>query len=242
MFKLIALELRKNRFKVYSIASIFVFLFGFALCFMAVFTPEIAKDRGLPLPIDMSMFVEWKTFILIVSTVIFSSFAIMSAVMHSLITIEEYLGKRAVLLFSYPVKRSRILFAKCLLVFGFTIFATSISNILAILLFGLISNGFNIMPEQFTIDTFIMLLKTTAIVSPLSAAVGLVSLRIGFWRKSMVATIVSSFILIVPFGNLSSFFPESSFEILLTGMAVLLLIGFFVFALLLRKVNRMEVI
>ncbi len=65
-------------------------------------------------------------------------------------------------------------------------------------------------------------------------------MRVGFWRKSLVATVVTSFLLIIPFGNMMSFIPENYLQIRLIGMVVLLVLGLVVFMELLSKVNKME--
>ncbi len=56
----------------------------------------------------------------------------------------------------------------------------------------------------------------------------------------MVATVVTSFLLIIPFGNMMSFIPENYLQIRLIGMVVLLVLGLVVFMELLSKVNKME--
>jgi len=58
----------------------------------------------------------------------------------------------------------------------------------------------------------------------------------------LVATVVTSFLLIIPFGNMMSFIPENSLQIRLIGMVVLLVLGLAVFMELLSKVNKMEVL
>ncbi len=84
------------------------------------------------------------------------------------------------------------------------------------------------------------LLVTTGVSALLAASIGLIAMRIGFWRKSLVATVVTSFLLIIPFGNMMSFVPENSLQIRLIGMVVLLVLGLVVFMELLSKVNKME--
>jgi len=160
--------------------------------------------------------------------------------MHAKFTVEEYTGKRAILLFSYPIKRSKILFAKCSFVFFFTAIAVSICNIVAISMFAFLSNTFHILPNLFTGEMWPNLLVTTGVSALLAASIGLIAMRIGFWRKSLVATVVTSFLLIIPFGNMMSFIPENSLQIRLIGMVVLLALGLAVFMELLSKVNKME--
>lgn len=241
MMNLIKLELRKNKISTYLLASLLVFLSGFGFCFLFGILPQIEAISGDSIaPVDLAMFTDWSIFTTLISILFSMSFAIISAVMHTKFTVEEYTGKRAILMFSYPQSRSKILFAKCSLVFVFTAITSFICNTLAILVFTLISNAFGILPDQFEPSMLSGLLSIVGVCSLLAASVGLIAMRVGFWKKSLVATIVAAVILIAPFGNIISFFPQYSSTIHLIGMGVLLVVGFFIFLGLLLKVNKME--
>ncbi len=242
MLKLIKPELIKNKLNTYLLASVCIFIFGLGFCFLFGFAPQLESqvDGVLPPNIKMSMFNDWNHFISLISILFTMSFGILSAVMHTKFTVEEYTGKRAVLLFSYPQSRRKILFAKCSLVFCFTTCFSFISNIIAIGIFAFFSNIFQILPEQFGASLLPTLLSVSGVCSLLAASVGLVAMRVGFWKKSLVATVVTSVLLVAPFSNLMSLFPQNSSSIRLIGMGVLLAIGLLVFIELMLKVNKME--
>jgi len=124
MIKLIKLELEKNKISSYIVASFLILIFGFGVCFLTAYIPQIEQSQqmiqirgGVSLPTDLSMFSQWNNFISLISIVFVAAFGVLSAIMHAKFTVEEYTGKRAILLFSYPIKRSKILFAKCSFVF-----------------------------------------------------------------------------------------------------------------------------
>jgi len=241
MIRLIGLELRRNKISTYLISSIIIAIVVLGFCFLFGYGPQIEASKGvLPSDTAFEIFMTWKGCIPLIGTISLGAFAVMSAIMNAKFTVEEYAGKKANLLFSYPVKRSRILFAKCSLVFSFTCIAMFICNIAVISLFSAISNAVGILPETFTTSEFLYLLKTTAVLSLLAASVGLVAMRIGFIKKSLSWTIVSAIILVGPCGNLFSLFPNRTFTIMLIEMAILLVIGLIVFLELLSKVNKME--
>ncbi|MBU5675245.1 ABC transporter permease [Alkaliphilus sp. MSJ-5] len=243
MLKLIRLELRRNKLTGYKVASGCIFLGILALCFLFAFMPAIVESQGDILSAkELAMFSGWNNLIAMMSTISMTSFAVLSTVMHARFIVTEYTGKRAILLFSYPIKRSRILWAKCSLVFWFTTGMMFLCNLAAITLFGICSNLFQILSEPFTITTFTYLLTTTLILSLLSGAIGLIALRIGFWKKSVPITIVSAVILASPCSQLFSFFLDSSITVMLATMLLLLTIGFVIFLGLTRMVNRMEVL
>jgi len=142
MIKLINLELERNKIRSYIVASFLILIFGFGFCFLTAYIPQIEQSQqmiqirgGVSLPTDLSMFSQWNNFISLISILFVAAFGVLSAIMHAKFTVEEYTGKRAILLFSYPIKRSKILFAKCSFVFFFIAIAVSICNIFAISMF-----------------------------------------------------------------------------------------------------------
>lgn len=239
MLKLIKLELTKNKLSTYLWATLWIFIVGMGFCFMLGFIPKIESVDGV-VPMDLMMFQQWDSFVSYLSILFAMSFSILSAVMHTKFTVEEYTGKRAVLLFSYPQSRSKILFAKCSLVFCFTVIFSLISNIVAIGIFAFISNTFAILPEPFSVSILPNLLSVSGVFSLIAASIGLVAMRVGFWKKSLVATVVTAVILVAPFGNIMSVVPQYSGIIHLIGMVVLLIIGLLIFLELMSKVNKME--
>lgn len=214
---------------------------GFGFCFLFALAPQIEVAAGeLPSPVDLEIFTQWSNFTMLVSTLFTMSFVVLSAVMHTKFTVEEYTGKRAVLLFSYPQSRSKILFAKSSFVFIFTTVGLILCNTFAVLIFSVISNTFGILPNPFEVSMLPDLLTMSGVCGLLAASAGLIAMRIGFWKKSLAATIVTSVILIAPFGNILSFFPQQSKVIQFAAMAVMLVIGLLIFMGLLAKVNKME--
>lgn len=241
MRKLIRLELAKHKLTTYLQAVLWIFMVCLGLTFLFAFAPRIESVDGVVLK-DMEMFQQWDGFISVISILFTMPFSILSAVMHTKFTVEEYTGKRASLLFSYPQSRGKILFAKCILVFCFTAASMFVCNAAAILIFGVCSNLFGILPEPFGLGLLPTVLSSSGVCCFLAASIGLIAMRVGFWKQSLVATIVTSVILIVPFSNALSFLPEYSGMIHLAGMAMLLILGLLIVAELMRSVNKMEVL
>lgn len=241
MLKLIRLEIAKNKLTTYLRAAFSIFIGCLGLSFLFGFTPRIESMDGF-VPKDMELFLQWNGYISIVSIMYAMSFGILSAVMHTKFIVEEYTGKRAALLFSYPQSRSKILFAKCSLVFCFTAASMFVCNVAAILIFSMFSNLFSILPEKFNLSMLPTLLSISGVCSLLAASIGLIAMRVGFWKKSLAATVVTAVILIIPFSNALSFLPEYSGMVHLVGMAALLIIGLFIVTGLMRKVNKMEAV
>lgn len=241
MIKLLKLELQKNKLLPYTLATFAIFIFGLGFCFLTAFIPQLEGLYGtMPTVVDVAMFTQWDNFISLISIMFVAGFGILSAVMHTKFTVEEYTGKGAILLFSYPQSKSKILFVKCSLVFFFTFTGCLLSSVLAILIFALCANTFGIMPQPFSGSMVSELLSILGVSSFMAASIGLIAMRVGFWKKSMVATVVASVLLITPFSNALSLLPQYSDLIRILGMGILLLISLLLFLELFFKVNKME--
>ncbi len=230
MIKLIKLELRKNNLKPYllGILGIFFAITSMGILFSAIPTLDPSSQE----------FSNPSMIITLVSIISMSAFAILASIMHSKFVVEEYTGKKNVLLFTYPQKRSSILFAKVVFIFIFIFVMMFTLNMLALLSIGILSNAAGLLSQPFR-DIGLML-KYSLIFPLVANFIGLIALRIGFYKKSIIVPIVVSTILTAPFGNAVMLLGTNSFIAFLIVGTILLLISIFLFIGLLKKVNRME--
>lgn len=114
MRNLIALELKRNRLRPYHITTLIcgVTMLGFQYLMAAI--PHM--DPTEP---DAELFSQYPFLMGITCLVCMAIFLILSAVMASRFVVEEYSGKRAILLLSYPISRKKVLCAKLMLVFAY---------------------------------------------------------------------------------------------------------------------------
>ncbi len=233
MMKLIILELKKNNLKPYllSILGIFIAVIAMGILFCAV--PIIE-------PSDPSAqeFSDPAMIIMMVSIMSMSAFSILSSVMYAKFVVEEYAGKRNVLLFTYPQKRSRILLAKLFLIFIFVFAMIFIVNILACLAVGFLGNAVGLTLKAF--NDMALILRLTLIFAFVSNFIGLIALRLGFYKKSIIVPIVTATILVSPFGNSVMLLGADSFIAFIVATSLLLIISIIIFLGLLKKVNKME--
>lgn len=235
MIKLIKLELRRNNLKPYLWGGLGIFIFAVA---MGVFF------SALPLidPTDPSakMMSDFTMLSSLVSIIVMSSYAILSTVMHTKFIVEEYTGRKNVLLFTYPQKRSQILLAKFILTFTFTFIALIISNVTVLLLVGLVGNITGLITNPIDMTSVVNILLLSIILGFIANLISIIALRVGFFKKSIIWTIVTAIILVSPFGNLGSSFSNLLLPIFLAVGAVLMIICLILFMGLLKKVNKME--
>lgn len=242
MISLIKLELKKTNMKPYRIACISIFWGILFFCFFFGFMPIVLEKTGTLISqgVDISMISDWNFFILIISILTMLCFSLLSSVLYSKFIITEYRGKSLILLFSYPQKRSHILWAKFLLCFCFTIFFAFLCNLAALFIFITAASFFPIFPTSFSSSNLFYLISVSITSALLSGGIGIISLRIGFWKSSVPAALISAFLCCCICSNLFTLKNSSLF--LMAGMtAAFLGISLLIFFNLTKFVNHMEV-
>ena len=144
---------------------------------------------------DMELFSQYFFLMGITWLVCMAIFAILSAVMASRFVVEEYSGKRAILLLSYPISREKVLCAKLVLVFAYTVGTMLLCGAVIQAVFFLTESLFPLCSDQLTIEVILQSLGFLLCCSILAGLLGVVSLWFGFRKKSVSVTIVASVIL-----------------------------------------------
>lgn len=167
-------------------------------------------------------------------------FAILSAVMASRFVVEEYSGKRAILLLRYPISRKKVLCAKLILMFAYTVGAMLLCGVIIQTVFFLTELLFPICSDQLTVEVILQSIGFLFCCSVLAGLLGVVSLWFGFRKKSVSMTIVASVILATIVCQIISaalvFLPMMGTVLGVTGILAALAVKN-----LLRQVNNMEV-
>jgi len=224
MANLLKLEIRRNRLTPYIIASIIVFAGIAALMLVAAF------DESDP--------ATYASLIYLTSILTVISFAIVSSVMYAKFLIGEYHGEARTLLFSYPVKRSRILIAKVSLVFGFTVLATMLSNALAFVILYFTESMNNVIQDHFTTEALFMMIRYTLLAATASSIFGFIAFMIGFRMKSVPAAIVSAVII---GAALNDVIRMAAQQTIIIGFCGFVAIGIILMFVLIKRVNNLEV-
>lgn len=190
MHKLIALELRRNRLRPYHVA---VLIFGVTMLgFQYLMAAIPYMDPTEP---DTELFSQYPFLMGITCLVCMAIFSILSAVMASRFVVEEYSGKRAILLLSYPINRKKVLSAKLMLVLLYTVGAMLLCGAVIQTVFFLTELLYPLCSDQLTIKVILQSLGFLFCCSILAGLLGVVSLWFGFRKKSISVTIVASVIL-----------------------------------------------
>ena len=192
MLKLMKLEWRKNNIGKYIrnaiILAAVLCLFLFALAYLGIANDP---DTGIPdtAPGNDRMSAPIELFCSI-------SFLVFTSVMLSSFIVSAYKNKTMALMFSYPIKRQKILISQMLSVWIFCFIALVVTKLV---IYGCILLGSQFMKSSFPIDYNMastefyvqLIVKSVSIVT-----MSFIALFIGLAMKSSKATVISSFLLI----------------------------------------------
>lgn len=164
MNKLISLELKRNSLRSYHTG---VFISGALMLGLLYLLAAI--PRLDPSETDLEMFMLYRGLIGLTDIMLMVIFTILSAVMSSKSIIEEYAGKRAILLFSYPVSRQKVLSAKMCMVFLYTVIAMCLCGTVIFGIFFGTESLFHICSDTLTLPTFFIALFLLSLIHYLRA-------------------------------------------------------------------------
>lgn len=201
MNRLIRLELKRNGLRSYHVAVMISTVIMLGLIYLMVLIPKID-----PAEADMAVFMNYNTLVSMVDVISMAVFMILSAVMYARFVVEEYTGKRAILLFSYPLKRQSILRAKMGMVFFYTVSAMVLCGIVVFGIFFLTESVMHLCSDSLGIHTILRSVLSLLCHALLAGVWGIVALWFGFRKQSVQTTIVAAVIIatvICQFASLS---------------------------------------
>lgn len=192
MLKLIRLEWHKNNINKYIrnavILALAMVAFLFAFAFLGIArdpdtgVPDVALgNNSMAIPIEMFTSI---------------AFLIFTSVMLSSFIVSAYKNKTMNLMFSYPIKRQKILLSQMLSVWIFCFIALVLTKVF---IYGCIMAGAQFMKSDFPIDFDMRILPfyiQLILKSIVTVSVSFIALFVGMAMKSSKATIIASFLLI----------------------------------------------
>ncbi|MDN3015876.1 ABC transporter permease [Paenibacillus sp. BSR1-1] len=235
MVNLLKLELKKTNIRTYIISASIIGICMLGIIYLFAYAPKIEpKDP------DMKMFAGYENIIPLFNTICMFAFSLLSSVMFSKIVIEEYAGKRTTLLFSYPVSRRKVFLAKIAVVSLFVVTAMITSCISIFTIFGISESISPVVDGNITFEIINRAAKTTFYMSISAVSVGIISMAIGFIKKSIPTTIISSVLLCSLLSNIVAGSISADSAIIIFTI-ILVLISVLVINIMTRKINCMEV-
>lgn len=229
VFKLMKLELKKFPMKGYirgaGIAMTVVLLFMVLLFWTTVLEGEEVIDTQADV-------------VGMVTIIVNDVFLIMTAVMFANYIIGEYSSGTINILFTYPISRKKLIWSKIFLVCGYMTIVMIVANIFVMGALALINQYTITVPVMYDLQ-FLMLTAVKIVTNAVAfSLIGTLCLYFGMMKKSKVATIVSSVIIVSILGSTSNGFSLSSIIFIPLTVA---LIGISLIFFTFRKIEEVDV-
>ena len=235
MNKLISLEMKRNSFKTYHVAVLITAVVMLCFLYLLAVIPKLD-----PTETDLELFMTYNSLINLVNIICMVIFTILASVMFSKFVVEEYSGKRAILLFSYPLERKRILGAKIAMVFSYIVISMFLCGTVVFGIFFITESFFPICTDTLNLPTLLGSLLSLLCYSLLSGTLSIIALWFGFWKKSVSATIIAATIISTTVCQIMA--VTITYNIITFGvLALSIIVATLIIKDLFSSVNRMEV-
>lgn len=218
MSKLISMELRRNNLGMYVKSAFIITIVSLLLLYTFAILSRSEEE-----------FSSYTDILAITGVVNMACFSIMGAVMFSKFVISEYAGKRSLLLFSYPIDRKKVLWAKVVIVELTTVIGLIVSNLGLFAIFYVTESVFPLVRDTLTFRVILFSLLLSIIQGLVAGSFALISMAVGFVKKSVPATIITAVLLCALISNffatMSSFLSLIGFLAIGTNIAAFVMLG-----------------
>lgn len=230
MLQLIKLELKKGRFGSYLWGSIIAY-FAIAAFVGSMYSFGASQIEEIP-------FTSMTELLTLIDLVVRGTFIIYASVLLTKLIINEFKDNTISLMFTYPISRRKLIFAKLAMVFGWTFANVVIANLLLDALFVSINSVFQYIPDPLTTELLLNHSLTVLMQAFGAAGMSLLPLVIGLPKKSVPMTITSSIVIVMVVCSNNSGFSLSSIIAIPLSLAVL---GIFITYLSFRNIDHVDI-
>lgn len=230
------LELKKTNIKPYCLIAAILFVCLLGLQYIFAWVPHLdSGDQNALL-----LFSSYARISSISGAVALMAFATLAASMGFRYITNEYCGSNAILLFSYPINRRAVLWAKTEILLCFISVAMFLTVFGGFLLFAASNLVLGMMDTPLRLTDIVLTFRNALALVCLADGIALVSVRVGFIKKSNSTTIVLAVVLSMFAVNLAAGINDYFPMVPLLSVSSLL-IGLFLTWSLSRKIDGMEV-
>ena len=227
------LELVKIRLTPYLWAIFILFACMQAFGIFSLFLGSISEETEL--------FTTWDGLLAMQSAMEVGFFSVFSAVIASKVIVSEYCGINALTLFTYPVKRRKILSVKCMLVLLVTAVPAFASSILGMTGMYITSLLFNITPVTPGMYFAFEIVLSSFFAGIISSAAGIISSVAGWKKRSVISTVICGLVIVCFVPNLIAAVPGSTVLTMFTMCIVFTLVSIIMYGNLANGIEEMEV-
>lgn len=206
LYRLERMKIRLSTYR-WAVLGIFASLLamGILCLFLGVGGPEVSMHiNGVE---EDMLFTSWNGLSALSTALNVACFGIFSAVFAAKIIVDEFCGKRAILLLTYPVSRRKILHVKCMFVICLTTVSAFAGNVLVMGSLYIVARIFGITPDPAGGHFVISVLLSSLMSGILSSEIGVIAAAVGWKKRSVMATIIFSLIIVCFVPNLIAGLP-----------------------------------
>ncbi|CAG9611496.1 hypothetical protein BACCIP111899_00666 [Bacillus rhizoplanae] len=230
MLQLMKLEMKKFKFGWYVKGALIANIIITALFISMNYIQEVEKD--------VIMTNSEEAFLLI-GAMVRATFIVFAAVLLAQLVIEEYKNKTIMLMFSYPIKRKKIIASKLAIIAILTFITIWLSNIVITGAVFLLQGYFSFISYSITFTEWMQQAITMIPFAVAAAGTSLIPLYFGMRKHSVPITIVSS-LLVVSFA--CSYNPAFSVVTIIPIQLVLAAVGIIIAYLAIRDIEKEDAI
>lgn len=233
---ILRLELKKTNLKPYFFSAMAIFVCIMGLMYITAWVPHLdSGDKNAA-----NLFSSYQGIAAVSNAAALISFSILASAMGFRYLTKEYCGRNTILLFSYPVNRKSVVWAKAALILLFISTAMFLTEFVGFLIFAATDSMLGMVNESLQFSDFILVFRNALVLVCLADGITLCAIRIGFIKKSNSVTIIISVILSMLLINPAAAINEQFLSVLLLA-ATVLLGGILLTLNLSHKVNHMEI-
>ena len=234
--KLLRLELKKTNIKSYCFAASAIFVCLLGLTYIFAWVPSL----GTADPNAVELFSTYSGIAAMGGAAGLMAFSALASAMGYRYVIKEYSGAGAILLFTYPIDRKTVVWAKIKLLLLFISITVLVCTFGGFIVFVLTGHMFSLVDDNLQLNDIAIAYRNTLVLACLTDGIALCSLCIGFIKKSNSMTVISAILLSMLLVNLAADINQS-FTMVFGLSAVILVIGLLLTFNMVRKVERMEI-
>ena len=183
--KLILLEMKKNSLKKYVLGSAIIIIF---ICFFMIVAMDSVTHENPPTKMTYAAIIKS------INAFMMEAFIVWNAVLVAKIIVEEYVYKTVLILFTYPVRKSKLILAKMILITAFGIFCTIIGDIVGITFVSVLDSFSDVLEGEFLGEYLILSVENILLGVFTVAVFGMIPYILGIYKRNIAITIVGGFI------------------------------------------------
>lgn len=230
------LELKKADIKPYCFTAIAISACLLGLSYIFAWVPHLESgDKNAAV-----LFSSYQGISAISNAIALMAFSALASAMGFRYVIKEYCGANAILLFSYPVNRKTVFWAKVKLLLLFISITFLISVVGIFTVFAITGKIFSLVDSSLTLVDFAVVYRNSIVLTFLANGIALCSIRIGFMKKSNSITVISAILCSMLLANIVATINTNFITVLLFS-AVTFLAGIILAFNLAGKIDTMEI-